>query len=156
DAGKLKPELPLGNPPLATESTPALREAPSTDAASPTSTATEAEPTAEPAQQTTQESQPSTDSTPPATRPEADQPKSGNSNVDAVRRYNSAVQNHLNGKLVEAVSDYQGALQLNPNLSEAHSNLGLIYNQQHNYAQALSEFRKALAINPRDAITYNG
>lgn len=89
----------------------------------------------------------------------AEQPRdaeSKNSSLEAVKRYNRAVQAHLSGKLVDAVSEYQAALKLNPNLSEAHSNLGLIFNQQHNYAQALSEFRKALAINPRDAITYNG
>lgn len=76
--------------------------------------------------------------------------------AEAVKRYNAAVQLHLTGKLAEAVAEYQAALQADPNLSEAHSNLGLIHNQQHNYAQALSEFRKALAINPKDAITYNG
>ncbi len=76
--------------------------------------------------------------------------------AEAVKRYNSAVQLHLTGKLAEAIAEYQAALQADPNLSEAHSNLGLIHNQQHNYAQALSEFRKALAINPKDAITYNG
>jgi tetratricopeptide (TPR) repeat protein len=74
----------------------------------------------------------------------------------AVHHYNDAVKLHLSGKLAAAISEYQEAIKANPNLSEAHSNLGLIYNQQHNYAQALSELRKALAINPKDAITYNG
>jgi Flp pilus assembly protein TadD len=76
--------------------------------------------------------------------------------LGAVKKYNSAVQFHLQGKLTEAIAEYKAALEFNPALAEAHSNLGLIYNQQHNYAQALAEFRKALAINPRDAITYNG
>jgi Tfp pilus assembly protein PilF len=74
----------------------------------------------------------------------------------AVKLYNSAVKNHLAGKLADAINDYKGAIAANPQLAEAHSNLGLIFNQQHNYTQALSEFRKALAINPKDAITYNG
>jgi tetratricopeptide (TPR) repeat protein len=74
----------------------------------------------------------------------------------AVRLYNSAVRNHLSGKLPEAISDYKGAIAANPQLAEAYSNLGLIYNQQHNYKDALVQFRKALAINPKDAITYNG
>jgi tetratricopeptide (TPR) repeat protein len=74
----------------------------------------------------------------------------------SVKLYNSAVKNHLAGKLPEAISDYKGAIAANPQLAEAHSNLGLIYNQQHDYPQALTEFRKALAINPKDAITYNG
>ncbi|CAN5521180.1 hypothetical protein BH10CYA1_BH10CYA1_31800 [soil metagenome] len=74
----------------------------------------------------------------------------------SLKLYNSAVRNHLSGKLMEAINDYKGALAANPSLAEAHSNLGLIYNQQHNYAGALGEFHKALAINPKDAITYNG
>ncbi|MFX7772431.1 tetratricopeptide repeat protein, partial [Acinetobacter baumannii] len=67
--------------------------------------------------------------------------------------YNSAVKAHLSGNLAKAISDYKGALAVNPELAEAHSNLGLIYNQQHQYPQAVTEFRKALAINPKDAIT---
>lgn len=76
--------------------------------------------------------------------------------ISSVKRYNAAVQFHLQGKLAEAIAEYKSALEANPALSEAHSNLGLIFNQQHNYAQALAEFRKALAANPKDAITYNG
>lgn len=78
------------------------------------------------------------------------------SKAEAKAAYNKAVQAHLGGKLPEAISEYQNALSLNPEFSQAHCNLGLIYNQQHNYAKALSEFRKSLAINPKDAITYNG
>ena len=76
--------------------------------------------------------------------------------IESVKRYNKAVQLHLSGKLTEAIAAYKDALEVNGALAEAHSNLGLIFNQQHNYAQALSEFRKALAANPKDAITYNG
>jgi tetratricopeptide (TPR) repeat protein len=74
----------------------------------------------------------------------------------ALKLYNAAVKAHLSGKLADAISNYKGAIAANPQFAEAHSNLGLIYNQQHDYAGALSEFRKALAINPKDAITYNG
>lgn len=79
-----------------------------------------------------------------------------NVKMESVKRYNKAVQLHLSGKLNDAIAAYKAALEVNPALAEAHSNLGLIFNQQHNYAQALAEFRKALAINPKDAITYNG
>lgn len=75
---------------------------------------------------------------------------------DAVGVYNAAVKLHLSGKLDEAVSEYRAALAANPELSQAHCNLGLIFNQQHDYAKAISEFNKALAIDPKDAITYNG
>lgn len=89
-------------------------------------------------------------------QPAAAAAPAGENRADAVKKYNRAVQLHLSGKLDEAITAYKEALEVNSSLAEAHSNLGLIYNQQHNYAQALSEFRKALAINPKDAITYNG
>ncbi len=75
---------------------------------------------------------------------------------DAINIYNNAVKFHLAGKLEEAITAYREALNANPELSQAHCNLGLIFNQQHDYAKALIEFRKALAIDPKDAITYNG
>lgn len=89
---------------------------------------------------------------PPATAESSEADKK----LAAVRHYNEAVKAHLSGKLSDAISEYKAALESNSSLAEAHSNLGLIFNQQHNYAGALSEFRKALAINPKDAITYNG
>lgn len=76
--------------------------------------------------------------------------------VKARRLFNNAVKAHLSGKLTEAIAGYKSALAVDSELGDAHSNLGLAYNQQHNYASALTEFRKALALNPKDAITYNG
>lgn len=80
---------------------------------------------------------------------------SGNK-MEAKAVYNKAVQAHLSGNLPDAISQYQEALSIDPEFSQAHCNLGLIFNQQHLYARALSEFRKSLAIDPKDAITYNG
>lgn len=93
----------------------------------------------------------------------ADQPatvdKNANTNnpkIQARRFFNKAVKEHLSGQIAQAIADYKASLVIDPELGDAHSNLGLAYNQQHNYANALTEFRKALAINPSDAITYNG
>ncbi|MBP9092849.1 tetratricopeptide repeat protein [bacterium] len=79
-----------------------------------------------------------------------------NPKIQARRFFNKAVKEHLSGQLAQAIADYKAALAIDPELGDAHSNLGLAYNQQHNYANALAEFRKALAVNPSDAITYNG
>ncbi|MBS2009340.1 MAG: tetratricopeptide repeat protein [Cyanobacteria bacterium SZAS TMP-1] len=74
----------------------------------------------------------------------------------AAKLFNSALKNHMQGRVSQAITQYQQALKLNPELGCAHGNLGLAYNQMHNYDSALTEFHKALAVNPRDAITYNG
>lgn len=76
--------------------------------------------------------------------------------AEAVRHYNQGYELHKSQKLTAAIAEYQAAIAANPSLSQAYSNLGMIYNQQHNYKDALTEFRKALAIDPKDAITYNG
>ncbi len=93
----------------------------------------------------------------------AEQPNNADSNeggnnpkIQARRFFNKAVKEHLSGQVAQAIADYKAALAIDPELGDAHSNLGLAYNQQHNYANALAEFRKALAVNPSDAITYNG
>ncbi len=93
----------------------------------------------------------------------AEQPNNADSNeggnnpkIQARRFFNKAVKEHLSGQVAQAIADYKAALVIDPELGDAHSNLGLAYNQQHNYANALAEFRKALAVNPSDAITYNG
>ncbi|MBU6450965.1 MAG: tetratricopeptide repeat protein [Cyanobacteria bacterium REEB67] len=74
----------------------------------------------------------------------------------AIRVYNEAHKSHLAGHVDQAMAQYKQAIKIDPELVEAHSDLGLAYNQQHNYGSALIEFRKALALNPRDAYTYNG
>jgi len=74
----------------------------------------------------------------------------------AAKLFNSAVKNHMQGRVAQAIEQYKQALKLDDELGCAHGNLGLAYNQQHNYESALGEFHKALAVNARDAITYNG
>lgn len=107
--------------------------------------------------------------TPTVSRPEVSTPVVASASVpslpkqetkhqftEAVSHYNQGYELHKTGKLTAAISEYEAAIAANPNLSQAYSNLGMIYNQQHNYKEALVQFRKALAIDPKDAITYNG
>ena len=86
-----------------------------------------------------------------ATSPVASEPRES-----AAELYNRAVKAHLSGKLSEAIADYSSALRKDPNLANAHCNLGQIYNQQHHFDMAIAEFRKALALNPKDEHSYNG
>ncbi len=74
----------------------------------------------------------------------------------ALKDYNEAVKYHMAGKLDLAQKYYLLSIKAYPDLAESHSNLGLIYNQKHDYVDAMVEFNRAIAINPNDAITYNG
>ncbi len=74
----------------------------------------------------------------------------------ALKYYNEAVKYHLKGNLNLAQKYYKETIATYPDLAEAYSNLGLIYNQKHDYVNALMQFNQAVAINPNDAITYNG
>ncbi len=52
------------------------------------------------------------------------------------------------GKPAEAVGNYQQALRLNPNSSQAHHNLGLALQEQGQAEAAMAEFRAALRLQP--------
>lgn len=52
------------------------------------------------------------------------------------------------GKLAEAVAQYERALILNPDYVEAHNNLGVILNSQGRRADAIAHFERALALRP--------
>ncbi|MDJ0595973.1 MAG: tetratricopeptide repeat protein, partial [Pleurocapsa sp. MO_226.B13] len=52
-------------------------------------------------------------------------------------------QNYEQGKLLSAESDLQRAIALNPEYSEAHSNLGLIYEDLQDFKQARKQYEIA-------------
>ena len=52
------------------------------------------------------------------------------------------------GKSGEAIAQYHQALQLNPTASDAHHNLGLVWQAQGKSEEAMAEFRAALKLRP--------
>ena len=50
------------------------------------------------------------------------------------------------GKLDEAVAQFERALQLKPELAEAHSNLGAVFKEQGKLTEAIAQFERALEI----------
>ena len=54
----------------------------------------------------------------------------------------------LSGELATAASDYQQAIHLDGSSMVAHYDLGTVYDQQRNSAQAITEYQAALVIDP--------
>jgi tetratricopeptide (TPR) repeat protein len=48
-----------------------------------------------------------------------------------------------------AIACYEQSLKLNPNLSQAHHNLGEIYSQEEQWQAAISSYQKAIKLNPK-------
>ncbi len=59
------------------------------------------------------------------------------------------------GDFIQAVSDYNKAIEINPDYPEAYYNRGSIYYTQGNFTQALSDYNRAIEINPDYAEAYN-
>jgi Flp pilus assembly protein TadD len=54
------------------------------------------------------------------------------------------------GRLDEAISHLQKALQLNPGYAKAHNNLGNAFLQKGNVTEAIAHFQQALQLEPAD------
>ena len=55
-------------------------------------------------------------------------------------------------KMAEAISDFQHAHQLDPQLSFAMDAIGILQTQQHNNAASLALFRQQVQLHPKDAL----
>jgi len=66
----------------------------------------------------------------------------------------AASASHDTNEFAEAVQTYRQALQLNPNSSEAHHNLGLTWQAQGRAGEAVTEFEQAVRLNPNRIDTW--
>jgi tetratricopeptide (TPR) repeat protein len=55
----------------------------------------------------------------------------------------------------DAKKNYEHALKLNPNYSEAINNVGTVYYAEKSYRRAISRYKKALRLNPESASFYS-
>jgi tetratricopeptide (TPR) repeat protein len=53
-------------------------------------------------------------------------------------------------------SDFNKAIQINPEYAEAYSNRGNLYKDQKKWDLAVADYNKAIQINPEDALAYVG
>jgi tetratricopeptide (TPR) repeat protein len=75
---------------------------------------------------------------------------------EAVEHYNRGIELHQSGFVPQAVSEYKAAIEADPRMEEAYSNLGVIYAAQHSYAKAKDAFTQALQLKPNRPTTLNG
>ena len=69
--------------------------------------------------------------------------------------FNLAVKNHQEGKTDIAQKLYLQVLRIKPNHSQAHNNLGAIFNQLREFKKAKDCFEKAIEIDPNYADAHN-
>lgn len=75
---------------------------------------------------------------------------------EAFKHYNRGVELHQAGFLNQAIAEYKIAIEADPRMEEAWSNLGGIYAAQRSYPKAMEAFEKALQLKPDRPTTLNG
>jgi tetratricopeptide (TPR) repeat protein len=70
---------------------------------------------------------------------------------EAEEHNNLGVVYYTQGKLEEAVTEYQQALGINPNYADAHNSLGAAHSAQGKLAEAIAEYTEAIRINHNHA-----
>jgi tetratricopeptide (TPR) repeat protein len=58
-------------------------------------------------------------------------------------------------KTIEAIADYQKAIQLNSRVYQYHYNLGNVYFDSRQFQEAVDTYTKALELNPNDSDIYS-
>ncbi len=57
----------------------------------------------------------------------------------------------MQGRIDEAIAQYQQAVEIKPDVAAAHDNLGLALADRSRFDEAIIQYREALKIQPRDA-----
>ena len=60
----------------------------------------------------------------------------------------------VRGNLTQAMFDFNKAIEINPDDTNAYTDRGVIYAEQGDLTQAISDFNKAIAINPKNEKAY--
>ncbi|NEP77106.1 MAG: tetratricopeptide repeat protein [Okeania sp. SIO3B3] len=72
-----------------------------------------------------------------------------------ISEYHKAKQLKKDGKLVEAITAYQQAIEINPNVYSYHHELGEILAEKEDWEGAIASYSKAIELNPSSVWSYN-
>jgi tetratricopeptide (TPR) repeat protein len=72
-----------------------------------------------------------------------------------VAHLNLGLELESQGKLGEALGEYDKTLLINPGYPELHNNLGLILDQLNRHTESLAEYRVAVSLRPDSAFLHN-
>ncbi len=71
------------------------------------------------------------------------------------RHYRAAVHAYAEGRRADAIAEYRAALQLRPDVAEAHNNLGVALYDIGRRDEAIAEYERALRLQPDYAEAHN-
>jgi tetratricopeptide (TPR) repeat protein len=74
---------------------------------------------------------------------------------EAIRRNNFGAELVKQGRLAEAIAEFQRAVELDPTYVAAQRNLGYAYDRQGQMEEAVAAYRKAIELEPGDMMTRN-
>jgi tetratricopeptide (TPR) repeat protein len=73
----------------------------------------------------------------------------------AVKDYNRAVELNSAGFFDQAVAEYEEAIRNDDRMSEAYTNLGIIYASKQDYKKAIKLLSKSYELSPNNVVTMN-
>ena len=68
---------------------------------------------------------------------------------EAEQRHSAGVEHQLEGRLDEAVAEYDEAIRLDPRYAKAYGNRGVVYTALGQHQRAIQDFDEAIRLDPQ-------
>ena len=75
-------------------------------------------------------------------------------NKGADGRYNTGLDHQEQGRLEEAIAEYDEAIKLNPEFAAALKNRGVAYGELGQVGRAIQDYQPVISLNSEDAVAY--